>query len=450
MLTRIFHAFPFLDSSFCSSASSSMAAKRRKTSPSYTASLAGDQCLLSNECLNSAPDAPFPDSDIPFPVVSLSGEVLVITAKASWSLKEMHAIVLTRLGCSHPEVFDVDWTLGERRLHQDEIVGEICLQQNQAVHALPRISFSKYTEKATEAIALIPEAYLGCERDTRSIHILAFLELINTAKHFPIDTRLPHLMPSSVSLWRDVQRRVFAALSYQMMYVWDEALGRGKLLEYAFALDRLDLWRYFFIDASASLRLSGLRAHLQFADRCYDMLDRPYTLLHMAMLDPDSRVQQAAWENLAIVVPLMQHQPPLAQKFLCCAESSSHAGRIVLFEACLGSKDPAIRIAALAAYGRLQDETFHDILSRMSHPEFETEAIVRQAAQLALQRSSASNDTTIASPLTVHEQMRRLQTDSPSGSLDKEFLRQLRRSRHLQAVLQRLPVQASGVSEGLR
>ena len=212
----------------------------------------------------------------------------------------------------------------------------------------------------------------------------------------------------------------------------------------------LDLWRYFFIDASASLRLSGLRAHLQFADRCYDMFDRSYTLLHMAMLDPDSRVQQAAWENLAIVVPLMQHQPPLAQKFLCCAESSSHAGRIVLFEACLGSKDPAIRIAALAAYGRLQDETFHDMLSRISYLESETEAIVRKAAQLALQRSSASNDTTIASPLTVHEQMRRLQTDSPSGSLDKEFLRQLRRSRHLQAVLQRLPVQASGVSEGLR
>ena len=401
-----------------------MAAKRRKTSPPHTASLAGDHCLLSNECVSSAPDAPLPDSDIPFLVVSLSGKDLVIRAKASWSLKEMHATVLTKLGCSHPEVFDVDWTLGERRLHQDEIVGEICLQQNQAVQALPRISFSKYTEKATEAIALIPEAHFRCERDTRSTPfpsqavnvdpgsrgLLAFLELINTAKHFPIDTRLPHLMPSSVSLCRDVQTRVFAALSYQMMYVWDEALGRGKLLEYAFALDRLDLWRYFFIDASASLRLSGLRAHLQFADRCYDMFDRSYTLLHMAMLDPDSRVQQAAWDNLAIVVPLMQHQPPLAQKFLCCAELSSHAGRIVLFEACLRSKDPAIRIAALAAYGRLQDETFHDMLSRMSHLEFETEAIVRQAAQLALQRSSASNDTTIATPLTVREQMRRLQS----------------------------------------
>ena len=90
------------------------------------------------------------------------------------------------------------------------------------------------------------------------------------------------------------------------------------------------------------------------------------------------------------------------------------------------------------------------MLSRISYLESETEAIVRKAAQLALQRSSASNDTTIATPLTVREQMRRLQTDSPSGSLDKEFLRQLRRSRHLQAVLQRLPVQASGVSEGLR
>ena len=50
------------------------------------------------------------------------------------------------------------------------------------------------------------------------------------------------------------------------------------------------------------------------------------------------------------------------------------------------------------------------MLSRISYLESETEAIVRKAAQLALQRSSASNDTTIATPLTVREQMRRLQS----------------------------------------
>ena len=325
--------------------------------------------------------------EVNFPVHSLSGQVLLTTAKPYWHMQDLHQSLLTSLRCSYPEIYDVRLLLGERHLSNQETVGEIVLSPGEAVQAVTQIYSVKYAEKVKAAIRRIPLImYSTCVPENFDLE--ALLGLVCMAKDFASDEDLPAVLPEEPDR-TIVKRSVFASLAHYMNNIWCERGAHEKLGEYALALELLEQWESLFKDLSVSVRHSSLIAHQQIAPRIgqESRLCRLFVVWKILRSDSQSCVQQAAWDNLAAILPLMEAFPGDAVKFLRCLESEKDEGRIAVFEACLHSKAPPTRIAALAALGSLAGEQYDDILNAMSQPETEPVAIVRRAAKRALEHS---------------------------------------------------------------
>ena len=325
--------------------------------------------------------------EVNFPVHSLSGQVLLTTAKPYWHMQDLHQSLLTSLRCSYPEIYDVRLLLGERHLSNQETVGEIVLSPGEAVQAVTQISSVKYAEKVKAAIRRIPLImYSTCVPENFDLE--ALLRLVCMAKDFASDEDLPAVLPEEPDR-TIVKRSVSVSLAHYMNNIWCERGAHEKLVEYALALELLEQWESLFKDLSVSVRHSSLIAHQQIAPRIGQEsgLCRLFVVWKILRSDSQSCVQQAAWDNLAAILPLMEAFPGDAVKFLRCLESEKDEGRIAVFEACLHSKAPPTRIAALAALGSLAGEQYDDILNAMSQPETEPVAIVRRAAKRALEHS---------------------------------------------------------------
>ena len=168
----------------------------------------------------------------------------------------------------------------------------------------------------------------------------------------------------------------------------------AKLTEYALALELLEQWESLFTHLSSRVRCSSLIAHQQLAHRVADRVlvwsehiasplhTRLHVLLKMGRCDPDMCVQLAAWENIAAIVPLVQTKPNFVLEFLRGFADVYDESSIIVLLACLRSRLPSTRIAAVATLGRLDKVRFNDILTELAH--LDLEPVVRQAASRAL------------------------------------------------------------------
>ena len=333
----------------------------------------------------SAEQPPQVYDEVDFPVHSLSGQVLLTTAKASWRMQDMHQSLLTSLGCSHSEMYDVCLSVGERHLFDKDIVSEVALAPGEIVQAVMRISFDKYFWKVRAAIRRIP-CILGVRGHDESVlqnfDLEALLMLVCKAKD--LQRRPPVLGRYEGHHHTLTHRTISVSLAHYIHNIWGKTVAHEKLVEYAPALEVLEQWEPLFKDLSASVRFSSLIAHQQLAPRIVTWFverDWLHVLLEIGRSDPESCVQQAAWDNLAAILPLMEVNPLVAMNFLRYLESERHESRISVFEACLRSEAPSTRIAALAALRRLESVRYHDTFYAMSRSDIEP--IVRKAAERA-------------------------------------------------------------------